>query len=127
MTEKSSPQPAPARHTPGPWVVEDLGANCLTIKATGGVYVGSDAAPSTRDYYQRIGSVTQRDPHPSLAGGIPRQVTDANARLIAAAPELLQALATMVTAFAWGDMNDGEAAAIKEARTVLIKATGAQA
>ncbi len=51
----------------------------------------------------------------------------ANARLIAAAPELLQALAAMVTAFAWGDMNDGEAAAIKEARAALIKATGAQA
>jgi hypothetical protein len=80
------------KHTPGPWVVEDLGANCLTIKATGGVHVEPEAKADTRDYYQRIGSATQRDPHPSLAGGIPRAVTEANARLIAAAPELLEAL-----------------------------------
>ena len=78
-----------AAFTPGPWVVEDLGANCLTIKATGGVHVEKDAKDETRDYYQRIGSVTQRDPHPSLAGGISRKTTEANARLIAAAPDLL--------------------------------------
>lgn len=79
-------------HTPGPWVVEDLGDNCLSIKTAGGVHVEPEAKAELSDYYQRIGSVAQRDPHPSLAGGIPRAVTEANARLIAAAPELLGAL-----------------------------------
>ena len=85
-----------AKHTRGPWQVEDLGANGLTIKATGGVHVEAGAKAETRDYYQRIGSVTQRDPHPSFAGGIPREVTVANARLIVAAPDMADDLASIV-------------------------------
>lgn len=76
-----------AYHTPGPWAVVDIGANCLSIKATGGVPTTDGVSRHSFDYYQSIGSVTQRDPHPTMGGGIPRAVTEANARLIAAAPD----------------------------------------
>ena len=50
--------------------------------------------------------------------------TEESARLIAAAPDLLEALQAMATEFDSGDVNDGEWAAIQKARTAIAKAMG---
>jgi hypothetical protein len=45
-----------------------------------------------------------------------------NARLIASAPDLLDALQEMYHAFNWGDMSQGETWAILKARAAIAKA-----
>lgn len=78
----------PQAHTPGPWSVEDIGANCFLIS---GQVEQTDTGGELRSYYNRIGSVTQRDPHPTHGGGIDRNTALANAKLIAAAPLMKEA------------------------------------
>ena len=75
--------------TPGEWVVEDLGINCFLI--SGEVEQAGTTGPE-RDYYNRIASVTQRDPHPTHGGGISRAEALANARAMAQAKNLLNDL-----------------------------------
>jgi len=110
------------KHTPGPWRVDDIGANCLFIK--GGVHVESGASASEREYYRNLATITQRDPHPRLDGGIHRKVTMANARLIAAAPELLEALRDTL-ALLEAYCGDAEPCTRDQARAAIAKATGA--
>lgn len=69
-------------HTQEPWSVEDRGANCMFVVAD--VDVSASATQEQRDYYRSIATITQRDPHPRLGGGIDREVTIANARRIVA-------------------------------------------
>ena len=78
-----------AKHTPGPWNVRDDGMSyvCPII----------DAPSVGKGYYASIATVTQRDPHPQHGGGISMATAEANARLIAAAPDLLEALETLVS------------------------------
>lgn len=66
-----------SKHTPGPWHVSDVDAVNPRID-------GSDG--------RGIAHATQRDPHPITGQGISIQQAMANARLIAAAPDLLKAL-----------------------------------
>jgi hypothetical protein len=78
-----------AQPTPGPWAVQDIGINCLRITAS----IPTENVPHEfRDYYSSIATVTQRDAHPRYDAGISRQTCAANARLMAAAPDLLEAL-----------------------------------
>lgn len=80
------------RATPGPWSVQDIGSNCLRITSN----IPLEHVPyGLRDYYNSIASVTQRDEHPRYDAGISRQTCAANARLIASAPDLLDALRTI--------------------------------
>ena len=73
-----------AKHTPGPWIVRDNGEGwvCPII----------DSPSVGGGYYASIATATQRDPHPREGGGISTTTARANARLIAAAPDLLAAL-----------------------------------
>lgn len=48
------------------------------------VAVDQSATPDQRDYYRSVATITQRDPHPRLGGGIDREVTIANAHRIVA-------------------------------------------
>jgi hypothetical protein len=73
-----------AKHTATPWTVEDIGANVLLIKSRA-VPVNESASSTERDYYSRIASVTQRDPHPRHNGGISMTNCKANAEFIARA------------------------------------------
>lgn len=89
------------RHTPGPWVVESDGST-VTM---GGQCVIVGPAPD----------------------GAPREVEKANARLIAFAPDLLDALKSQAIATAKADGWDANAASVKweeylcdEAREVFI-------
>ena len=95
------------KHTPGPWTVE-----------TGSFYV-SIRAPS-----RMVGDTR-------VIGGKPDDENLANARLIAAAPDLLEALgdaAAMLEVYATGKTNSathGQAvSAIRDALAALAKARG---
>ena len=102
-----------AQHTPGPWVVyqnaictDDGKANEIAKLTRYGVWM-DDGAPY--------------GPH--------NPIGDANARLIAAAPELLAALEAMTAAFDWQAPNANPAinAAVEAAHTAIAKAKGEEA
>jgi hypothetical protein len=86
-----------AAHTPGPWHVDES-------LVCGGFAVRASAIPSysrnqaERAYYQTLTVSTQRDAHPIHGGGITEKQALANARLIAAGPELLS-LAILCNAY----------------------------
>jgi hypothetical protein len=52
---------------------------------------------------------------------------EANARLIAAAPDLLETLEAVTDALAGHELNNGDVSAINKARAAIAKATGEQA
>lgn len=65
-------------HTPGPWFLIPGDWLCPRIGAPG--------------FKRAVADAIQRDPHPVDGEGIDSATAEANARLIAAAPELLEAL-----------------------------------
>lgn len=83
-------------YTRGPWAVEDIGANCFLIT---GQVDQSGTSGAERSYYNRIASVTQRDPHPVHQGGIDRATALANAHMFASAPELVEELQLLLDEF----------------------------
>lgn len=93
------------KHTPGPWIQHDkasmaiLGKNGFLVANCGGHF----------DSRRESGELEKEH--------------QANARLIAAAPELLEALTAMVETHYW----DQEFPAFKQARAAIHKATGEQA
>jgi hypothetical protein len=66
------------RHTPGPWMVNRDAEYC------GSRIDGPDG--------RAVAHATQRDPHPTIGHGISQEQAEINGRLIAAAPDLLEAL-----------------------------------
>lgn len=74
-----------AAHTTGPWRV-DLAIECPNVRIVG---------PNGRG----LAVALQRDPHPSEGQGITDEEALANAVLIAAAPELLEALEALAETF----------------------------
>ena len=92
-------------HTPGPWFVP---------------------APTYRTLYveARIGNMMLQEVASCGPTADPAQQA-ANARLIAAAPELLEALADCVAHMHW-TQPQGETA-LKKAKAVIAKATGSEA
>lgn len=100
-----------SNHTPGPWI------------ATGSAIEDVDIT-EIRTVDERL--LAEVLPYDTLDG---MAEMDANARLIAAAPELLEALEHIA---AWSDSRDGSAEAVDEAldrirrwaSTAIAKATG---
>jgi len=75
-----------AKHTPGPWAIFSTdpardGADCWTLKA--------QPCPGLRGFTRELGI---------LAGPVSDETAQANARLIAAAPEVVAALQELLTA-----------------------------
>jgi len=93
-----------SQHTPGPWEV-----------SPSGVLIGTAADP-----YQAIATII--DGHGSVS---PCELAP-NARLIAAAPELLQALQALLsyTEACEGLLNASPAGQVIAARNAIAKATG---
>lgn len=73
-----------AQHTPGPWALASSGANCFTVHA--------DDSASIVAYTMPRFKVSKGHAEPTS----PSEEDWANARLIAAAPELLEALEAIV-------------------------------
>ena len=101
-------------HTKGPWEV---------VRTDAGIIVRTESAKKTRagaSRYAAIGGFDRSDPE-QLAEAL------ANARLIAAAPELLEALEALVNDFGQdgygGEFEDGECRVIDMARNAIAKAT----
>jgi hypothetical protein len=90
----SSKLPLPL-HTPGPWTQQ------------GGVHV-------TNDYV--------KGPDGELIAAVYAPAPSANARLIAAAPDLLEALHNMVALAAYYFTDDSQQLALAQARDALAKA-----
>ena len=99
------------KHTPGPWRAEEVfpgGGPEFSIKAAG------------KDYHV-CGCGAYQHSHP--AASFTRDEGQANARLIAAAPELLEALRGMVGLHDNGTAYDS-ATTIAYARAAILKAEG---
>lgn len=101
-----------AKHTPAPWHVctgnHETFGNVLNIAAQEGDVPAICVISNVED-------ATEED--------------RANARLIAAAPDLLEALKAMLDAepgYGWGGSSEAEIAAQELARAAIAKATGEQ-
>ena len=94
-----------AAHTPGPWMVEPLGSDCFEVKCEFGYFIATchDGARGDRN-------------------------ADVNARLIAAAPEMLDALDGLAAQVRplWAELDiDGfRHSALKEAYDFACKVAG---
>ena len=104
-----------SKHTKGPWEV---------VRTDAGIIVRTESEKKTRagaSRYAAIGGFDRSDPE-QLAEAL------ANARLIAAAPELLEALEALVNDFGrdgyGGELEDGECRVIDMARNAIAKAIG---
>ena len=102
-------------HTKGPWEV---------ARTDAGIIVRTESVKKTRagaSRYAAIGGFDRSDPE-QLAEAL------ANASLIAAAPELLEALEALVNDFGrdgyGGELEDGECRVIDMARNAIAKAIG---
>ena len=107
-------QPTPVSHTPGPWTVEH------NVKAGGVTHLAVTARHAGKDWMPC--SITPEE--------WARPIDLANARLIASAPALLEALQTMTDSYAKAMKDAGvthypEALAIvRKAREVIAQTTG---
>ncbi|CAB4122389.1 hypothetical protein UFOVP37_8 [uncultured Caudovirales phage] len=94
-----------SKHTPGPWAMPDSGQGRISKVGANGGWDGLIATADCGDYAR------------SRSEGL------ANARLIAAAPELLEALKDMLDGHEDACTGYGEGAADK-ARAAIARATG---
>lgn len=98
-------------HTPGPW------------SADWGYIVAPDVTGKHVDLY--VATIAEEDEDGRV---VPEHERDANARLIAAAPDLLAALREAFNAFAFDDEGPVWAdSTIAKARAAIARATGADA
>lgn len=105
-------------HTPGPIEFEER---------TGGYVLRAPAVgPAQPEYghYQTIGSATQRNPHPKHGGGVSMETANANARLWAAAPDLLSACEAALVVLTGGDEFISAADAVTVLEAAVAKAVG---
>ena len=101
-----------SKHTKGPWaVVEHDHAICIQTESPSKTKYGASR-------YAAIGGFDRND-------RAQLEEARANARLIAAAPELLEALTDCVEHMHW-TQPQGEAA-LKKAKAAIAKATGSEA
>jgi hypothetical protein len=99
-----------AQHTPGPWSVTDNSWETSTVYGPDGETIAEC----------QINSIATEDTQYEFEA-----IKEANARLIAAAPELLEALEAMASAFVGHDGERGKDETFLLAHAALAKATGA--
>lgn len=90
------------KHTPGPWSLDDVERCGYQVNADG----------------RGVAFAIQRDDHPTLGQGISHETASANALLIHAVPDLLNALAVLA------DAAEARGIPCDAARAAIAKATG---
>ncbi len=103
------------RHTPGPW-------HATKVRAHGGTYyrVFSDRDKGAEPHNQTYGHIANVFGDYQCVG-----TPDGNANLIAAAPDLLAALETLVSSLHWEEKRSGTTyAGYEAARAALRRAKG---
>lgn len=96
-----APSTSGTSHTPGPW------------------------AQTYSKNPQIVGTVSGKDIASTSARNVPLAQSEANARLIAAAPEMLEALQTLVESLTWEEKRSGTTySGLEDARAAIAKATG---
>lgn len=112
------------RHTPGPWRLDRRQSCWAIVDASGQDVAYQDDAPRFHAG-EPCGSITSR--------GRTAEELEANAALIAAAPDLLAALKTCREALAWYETQDNErheryleppSAELQQADAAIAKAQG---
>ena len=102
------------QHTPGPWFHAHR--------------KGNDAMFRTEVFSEQHGGIATCDWTPKHCGnGVTATYREANARLIAAAPDLLEALCAMVSAQHAGPITDEMLVAWRQGKAAIAKATGGAA
>ena len=99
-----------AKHTPGPWIVRDFDGSIGTVETNSGIAVAQA---------QGIYPMTPQNHY----------IREANARLIAAAPELLEALERIAgfTLSQFMGPHDMALECVLTAKAAITKATGGEA
>jgi hypothetical protein len=107
-----------SKHTPGPWSMSGP--------------MGKDHLSGREPWFWISAETTLHLQVMACADGYVRGENEANARLISAAPDLLEALRTAIQMLVEWQMDypesvgDNEAALMKAARAAIAKATGEQ-
>ena len=103
-----------SKHTPGPWTV----GHTRTVTHSGGIF-STETAVHRGDAADRGNCIAIAYGHGALSH------SEDDARLIAAAPDLLEALKELLNNPAGDyDASDGYENAVKQARAAITKATG---
>ncbi|WP_341959241.1 hypothetical protein [Pseudomonas sp. RC10] len=101
------------KHTPGPWSISEPFRESIGLS----VYINAQNHDELAAVVWRMGW--------DFAVGKPTQVCEANAHLIAAAPELLESLSNLVGLAELGAARlDKYKAALDDAKAVIAKARG---
>ena len=108
-----------AKHTPGPWRVRPNAANWRAVCDA----IGCSASEAVLSEDTAVALVVASGPHPF--GKVPP--TKFNARLIAAAPDLLVALQDLVALLPDPELDDDDVqkALVRNALAAIAKAEGA--
>ena len=115
------------KHTPGPWVLSDYYSDCLTVTDKDGFEIVDVKAVAVLQGYSEKLSIDHWANSPKASRELSEEEFDANTRLIAAAPELLRALAETLRRLEWHNQQHGVAmddVAWKKGRAAIRKATG---
>ena len=107
------------KHTPGPWRLTESGD--AIVSADGGTLI----VETGQDYWQNLEAAAAGASSDIAKRHLPQ--VRANARLIAAAPELLEALKQATAALAWHEQVHGvamDAVVVEKARAAIAKAQG---
>jgi hypothetical protein len=121
-----------SEHTPGPWtLLSGFPEKIVPVAHKSRSLGGSINEDDDRDHFALVIATAERNRYSKFAHEISEEQARANARLMAAAPELLAALQGMVPpVLEWKEQGDGTLLLsihkneLRAARAAIAKATG---
>ncbi|OZI79883.1 hypothetical protein [Bordetella genomosp. 2] len=115
------------KHTPGPWqAIQHYSDGLTVVDKDGFQHVEASSIAILLDYSEKLGIGHWAD-SPAASREITEEEQAANARLIATAPELLEALTeaeVFMAGFEGDELQDGIDAKLQQARAAIAKANG---